>query len=178
MWKTKTVPRFSECFIILIHCQTVVQFIQRLYILLWSFYTVRFKWNTNYRKPQRGENASWNPVGNVSVSSSCADSLLEPRAECTTTKADCSPTVRTCVTVWMWTVWAASTPAPTAAHASVGSSAAATGSGFTSRWRWRVERSSGTSLLFRGLLGYKNLISPWIQLHVRLMDNKRLWCFF
>lgn len=77
----------------------------------------------------------------------CAGRLLDPRAECTTTKADCCPTARTCVTVWMWIVWAASTPVPTAAHASAGSSAAATGSGFTSRWRWRVERSSGTHLL-------------------------------
>lgn len=74
--------------------------------------------------------------------------LLEPKAECMTAKVDCSPTARTCVTVWMWTVWAASTPAPNAAHASVESSAAVTGSGFMSRWRWRVERSSGTSLLF------------------------------
>lgn len=69
-----------------------------------------------------------------------------PKAKCTTTKADCCPTAKICATAWMWTAWAASTPAPSAARASVESSAAATGSGFTSRWRWRVERSSGINL--------------------------------
>ncbi|XP_061526303.1 ARL14 effector protein isoform X2 [Phycodurus eques] len=34
------------------------------------------------------------------------------------------------------------------AHANVDLSAAVTGSGFTSRWRWKEERSSATSLLF------------------------------
>lgn len=70
-----------------------------------------------------------------------------PRAECTTTKAGCCPTAKTCATAWMWTVWAASTPAQSVGRASVGSSAAATGSGFMSRWRWKVERLSGTNLL-------------------------------
>lgn len=77
-----------------------------------------------------------------------ADRPSEPRAECMTVKADCCPTTRTCATAWMWTVWAASTPVPSAAHASAAWSAAATGSGFTSRWKWRAERLSGTSLLY------------------------------
>lgn len=77
-----------------------------------------------------------------------ADRPSVPRAKCMTAKADCSPTAGTCVTVWMWTVWAASTPAPNAARAGVEWSAAVIGSGFMSRWRWRVERSYGTSLLF------------------------------
>lgn len=80
---------------------------------------------------------------------SCSDKPSRQRTECTTAKAVCSSTTRTCATVWMWTAWAASTPAPSAAHANVEWSAAVTGSGFTSRWRWRVERSSGTSLLFK-----------------------------
>lgn len=74
--------------------------------------------------------------------------MLEPKAKCTTTKADCSPMARTCVTVWMWTAWAASTRALNVHLASAASSAAVTGSGFTSRWKWKVAKSSGTSLPF------------------------------
>ncbi|XP_069021848.1 ARL14 effector protein isoform X1 [Embiotoca jacksoni] len=76
-----------------------------------------------------------------------SDRPSEPKAECTTTKAGCSPTARTCATVWTWTAWDASTRAPSADRASAAWSAAATGSGCTSRWRWRGEKSSGTSLL-------------------------------
>lgn len=83
----------------------------------------------------------------------CLESPRADRPGCTTTKAGCSPTARTCATAWMGTAWAASTPAPSAAHASAAWSAAATGSGCTSRWRWRVARSSGTSMPFScGLL--------------------------
>lgn len=78
----------------------------------------------------------------------CLESPRADRSGCTTTKAGCSPTARTCATAWMGTAWAASTPAPSAAHASAAWSAAATGSGFTSKWRWRVAKSSGTSMLF------------------------------
>lgn len=78
-----------------------------------------------------------------------SDKRRQWRAECMTAKADCSSTTRTCVTAWTWTAWAASTPALGAARASVAWSAAVTGSGSTSRWRWRAERSSGTSLLFK-----------------------------
>lgn len=64
-----------------------------------------------------------------------ADRPSEPRAKFTTAKADCCPTTKMCVTVWMWTAWVAFTPVLTVAHGSVEWSAAATGNGFTSRWR-------------------------------------------
>lgn len=67
------------------------------------------------------------------------------RAKCTTAEVCWSPVGETCATAWMWTAWAASTPVPNAALASVASSAAVTGSGFMSRWKWRGARSSGTS---------------------------------
>lgn len=76
------------------------------------------------------------------------DRHSEPRAECMTVKADYCPITRTCATAWTWIVWAASTPALSAAHASAAWSAAATGSGFTSRWKWKAERLFGTSLLY------------------------------
>lgn len=77
-----------------------------------------------------------------------AGRMLEPKTKCTTTKGDCSPMARTCVTVWMWTAWAASTRALNVDLAGVALSAAVTGSGFTSRWKWKVAKSSGTSSPF------------------------------
>lgn len=74
------------------------------------------------------------------------------RAGCTTVKAACSTAVKICVTVWPMTAWAASCPVLNAAHASVVWSAAVTGSGRMSRWRWKVETSSSTSSCPRFLL--------------------------
>lgn len=62
-----------------------------------------------------------------------------------------SHATKICVTAWMWTAWAASTNAPTVAHASAAQSAAVTGSGCMSRWRWRVEKSFATNTPFNNL---------------------------
>lgn len=81
------------------------------------------------------------------------------------------------MTVWTWIAWAASTPALSAAHANVEWSAAVTGSGFTSRLRWRVERSSGTSLLFK-LAKVKGITAWTSELSCRVHHLGHLHLFY
>lgn len=99
---------------------------------------------------------SWNNTGMLRLTKSHVSGFSFPilfpgrsyplRAKCTTAEVCWSPVAETYATAWMRIAWAASTPVPIAAPASVASSVAATGSGCTSRWKWRGARSSGTSL--------------------------------